>query len=287
MKKITDSSFFNSILQYNNQHEERIKDICSPLKACFDITYFGYCRFFDDGRYLLISNCTPWKEGAFFYDFFFNTEFFKILPQYFSKYEPQHIIWPENGVDQAIEFLKDRKVYNGFNIFKENVGTIECYFFGADHGSSLIKDFYRSHIHTLEDFTHYFHKIAGELVDSTDVARQGIFPFIKNQYPQIETIFKNTTPWEESIIKFNTLLNSHVEEEINEIGRRHLLTPRELQCLSHFSRGMTAKEIAQRFNLGFRTVETHLNNIRLKTGCHTKRELTYWFEDKFKYFLTL
>ena len=61
---------------------------------------------------------------------------------------------------------------------------------------------------------------------------------------------------------------------------------RQTEVLLLKIKGFTGKEIARKLNIGYRTVEIHLNNIRLKTGCHTKRDLTHWFEDKFKYFLT-
>jgi len=101
MKTIVNPSFFNAVLEYNKQNEERIKEICSPLKTCFNISYFGYCRIFNQGRYVLISNCFAWKANACFHNYFLNTKFFREVPNYLSKYKPLKIIWPENIVDDS------------------------------------------------------------------------------------------------------------------------------------------------------------------------------------------
>ncbi|MBX9585811.1 MAG: LuxR C-terminal-related transcriptional regulator [Gammaproteobacteria bacterium] len=59
--------------------------------------------------------------------------------------------------------------------------------------------------------------------------------------------------------------------KINNIRVR--LTHREAQVLDHLKQGKTAKETGREIFLSQRTVETHLENIKNKTGCKTKLEL--------------
>lgn len=284
MRNIINPSYFTPALQFNEHNQERIRKICSPLKDCFGIDYFGYFRFLNDGRYIFLSNCSVWQE-AFFYDYVMNTEHFIAVPNSLSKYETLKHVWPDNIKDETIEFLKNKKIYNGFNIAMELEGSLDSCFFGTNCYSKSVEEFYRTHFFVFEDFIRYFKKIAKDLIDAADTSRQGISPFLQATFPQIETIFKKTTPLEENIIKFNTLLQSHIAGEIHEIGKRNLLSPREIQCLSHASTGMTAKEIAKSLGIGYRTVETHLDKVRLKTQCYTKKELLHWFEDKFNHLL--
>lgn len=61
------------------------------------------------------------------------------------------------------------------------------------------------------------------------------------------------------------------EFTINKI--RVKLTQRESQVLEHLRQGKTAKETAKTIFLSQRTVETHLENIKNKTGCKSKLEL--------------
>lgn len=62
-----------------------------------------------------------------------------------------------------------------------------------------------------------------------------------------------------------------VEFTINNI--RVKLSQREAQVLEHLRDGKTAKETGNAIFLSQRTVETHLENIKNKTGCKTKLEL--------------
>jgi DNA-binding CsgD family transcriptional regulator len=43
------------------------------------------------------------------------------------------------------------------------------------------------------------------------------------------------------------------------------VSARELECLKYKSQGMTAKEIAKKCDISHRTVETHLNKIRINS----------------------
>ena len=285
MHKTINQSFSKSVLQYNNVNIEIINKICSPLKSCFGITSFGYGRIFNQGRYILLSNSPIYLESAACYDYTFNTKFFRNALPYISKYDLYKLVWLENTGDEFIERVYAQGICHGFNIAKENAGTFEYYFFGTDRDSPLIRDFYIEHFHALKDFIVYFHKVAESLIETSDTTKQGVFPYVRDTYPQIETVFARTTPWEENIIKFNALLNEKVQEEIYEIGKTNSLTFRELQCLSYFSAGKTAKEIARVLNIGPRTVETYIANIRLKTKLQTKSELIHWFEDTFRHFL--
>ena len=52
-----------------------------------------------------------------------------------------------------------------------------------------------------------------------------------------------------------------------------VLTPRELDCLYYALIGFTAKVTARLLNISHRTVETHIENIKNKTGCFSRLEI--------------
>lgn len=54
---------------------------------------------------------------------------------------------------------------------------------------------------------------------------------------------------------------------------KETLTKRELDCLIMLSQGKTAKETARVYNISHRTVETHLENIKLKFDVRKKTEV--------------
>lgn len=54
---------------------------------------------------------------------------------------------------------------------------------------------------------------------------------------------------------------------------KYNLTIRELQILEDIASGLTAKEIASKLAISHRTIEVHIQNIKIKTNCHYKSEL--------------
>ncbi|RAP35493.1 hypothetical protein B1207_12405 [Legionella quinlivanii] len=51
------------------------------------------------------------------------------------------------------------------------------------------------------------------------------------------------------------------------------LTPREQECLEYTVKGFTAKEIARVLSISPRTVEEYINQVKIKLGVSTKREM--------------
>ncbi|MDY0102294.1 MAG: response regulator transcription factor [Lentimicrobium sp.] len=51
------------------------------------------------------------------------------------------------------------------------------------------------------------------------------------------------------------------------------LTPREIEIIQHLCNGYSAKEVGDKLNVSFRTIETHRNNILRKLGFSNTAEL--------------
>lgn len=77
---------------------------------------------------------------------------------------------------------------------------------------------------------------------------------------------------QESLVDRNAFLM-----EIMQIN----LTNRELDCANLLAKGFTAKMIAIQLNLSYRTIEEYINNLKHKTGKHTKAELVNYFNQWF------
>lgn len=58
-----------------------------------------------------------------------------------------------------------------------------------------------------------------------------------------------------------------------ELRKKFLLTGREVECLFYVVRGFSVPMIAEKLLVSKRTVETHIENIKIKTNCYTKVEL--------------
>jgi DNA-binding CsgD family transcriptional regulator len=51
------------------------------------------------------------------------------------------------------------------------------------------------------------------------------------------------------------------------------LTERELDCLIYTTLGMSAKDIGKKLGLSNRTIESYLQTLKQKLGCHSKSQL--------------
>jgi LuxR family transcriptional regulator, transcriptional regulator of spore coat protein len=61
--------------------------------------------------------------------------------------------------------------------------------------------------------------------------------------------------------------------QINPANGVPLLTARERQVLSLVSNGFSAKEVAQRIEIAPRTVERHIENVRLKLRARNRTHM--------------
>lgn len=64
---------------------------------------------------------------------------------------------------------------------------------------------------------------------------------------------------------FNTVLEKHKS--------RHKLTPKQGECLFYLLRGRSNKEIAYMMGISIRTVEEHINAIKMSFGCFSKNQI--------------
>lgn len=55
------------------------------------------------------------------------------------------------------------------------------------------------------------------------------------------------------------------------------LTKRETEVIELLSKGLSNKRIAEGLTLSTRTIETHVNNMLIKTNCENRTQLAYWW----------
>lgn len=90
---------------------------------------------------------------------------------------------------------------------------------------------------------------------------------------------ENLTKIAVNLLKINQRKNSTSQIECgifsltNEKYNHYRLSKQESFCLFFLVRGNTAKLIAKKMNISFRTVESYLENIKIKLNCKNKSEL--------------
>ena len=75
-------------------------------------------------------------------------------------------------------------------------------------------------------------------------------------------------------IELAIMATSTAQEKPPEPAPRKLLSPRERELVTLVALGHTNTEIAARLYISVRTVASHLDRIRDKTGCRRRADLT-------------
>jgi DNA-binding NarL/FixJ family response regulator len=60
---------------------------------------------------------------------------------------------------------------------------------------------------------------------------------------------------------------------LGKVFNNAYLTKREIDILTYVTLGHTSKRIAQRLNLSYRTVETHIDSLKTKLHCSYKESI--------------
>lgn len=90
------------------------------------------------------------------------------------------------------------------------------------------------------------------------IGKHSLADFFNNLF-HLNLIYSNTSPLQ--------------KVSSSKILEHTYLSKREQQCLMHYTKGKTAKQIALLLNLSCRTIESYLENIREKLGVSSKMEL--------------
>lgn len=239
----------NKHIFLTSYHE--VDEIIAPLKDFFGITSFVYQKNFDDGSEIRLSNQPAWMH--YFYEHeLYKKSFFERPPSEFSK---ARLVWAGLTIHNPIlEKAREFNIDHGITFVEPCVGGCEFFFIGTtvDHPQARAKCL--SNLDLIERFLDYFREKAQSLIEQA--AKQKII--IPNKFIQAPTWFG-------------------VEEVNRDAFLNRLmpidLTARQLDCVRLLVKGYSMKMIAQELNISPRTVESYVEQIKVKTQTYSKGEL--------------
>ena len=235
-----------------------IKEICDPLLNSIGITYFNYVKIYNqDCSREMLTNNPEWTDH-FYKNALYNSvgaiDVEHLLPK-------GYFLWSEMDSKDPI-YLQGREYFNidnGITFVVKRKEVTLLYIFAANRDNHAINNFYACNLNLFHRFIHYF----------TDKAQHIIKKAEKNRVylPIPQTI--NTDRVNNIIIseklREEFLKNTYVSRYylLNESDELYL-TPKQADYASLFIKGFTAKQIARHMDVSFRTVEGHIQDIKVK-----------------------
>lgn len=235
-----------------------LKEICDPLLTPLGITYFNYIKIYNhDCSREMLTNKPEWTNH------FYSNELYNSV----GAVDVEHLLpkgyflWSEMDSKDPI-YQQGREFFNIDNgvtfVIKRKEATL-LYIFAANRDNYAINNFYAGNIDLLQRFIHYFTNQAQRLIQ--EAAQNRVY------LPEPQKI---NTERVNNIVLSDTLRNDFLKK--TEVPRYYLLnesddlylTKRQAEYASLFITGLSAKQIAQRTHVSYRTVEGQLQDIRNK-----------------------
>lgn len=249
---------------YSQQVTPHILGLCKFFIEPLGLTTFGYKRVYDTGEYLFISTNLRWSQ--YHYQHIHNHgTFFEQAMKAAHINQSHKTLWPPASQDHFLQSLNHFGMWHGINFYKKQANYLELWTFSTSQENGNISSLYLNTLPYFEEFIRHFTLKAREIIDTHDPCRLAKIEFIKEPSSVPLSGASNLS----DIISQIKIPKVLVEGSQGIVA----LTARESDCTKLLSLGKSLKEIAHILGLSPRTVEFHINQVKRKTGCHSKSKL--------------
>ena len=237
--------------------DRTVKAICAPLHDCLKIPLFCYYRLYTNGDLVNLSNCPEELEVYYIQELYLN--------------DP-HVVHPHLLRSGSIFFptafdpgymkkvCTESEIKHLLLIMQCSEEYVEGFFFGTKvHGDNNHANLF-TRLDLLYNFTRYFKREAHSLIerahkDACNFQKIRGAVFLKSDH---------YTPLRRQDLSVQQFLNAILPLFSSRTG------------FEQFKQGKTAQNTGAILGLSQRTVESYFENIMMKLGCHSKRDLLEW-----------
>jgi DNA-binding CsgD family transcriptional regulator len=253
----------NRAIDYNRQIVVQLQDVCSSLFRVSCIKSFRYFKVFNDNTYFNLSTNHEWlcdrvskipNNGRLFHTALCAA----------NKDKPTFYLWENNVNDPVCNLFIKHNIANGISIYYRHDDFIEAWSFGATKDDNQAYNFYINNLDLFKKFIFHFNKVAGNIIDTSD---HSILARFDDNVSIIPAITLPQIP-----AQLPSINASQVSKSC------YSLTKKEIECLRLLSIGKTtAKAIAKVLDISPRTVEHHIESIKIKLDIYNKNDLADYF----------
>lgn len=268
---MADHTNAKSLKEYNEAIMPRLQELCEPLKI-LGISNFAYAKFTKDQRFFRIGTHEKYTELFFKYDLYNRVDAYRGLLHADSFSEEKKtlvFLWDYKSLEKMRMSVN---MWNGITFYQFTKDLLETWAFGGSLEDIGLSSFYLNNLDLLKKFFLYFKSSAKDIIDVSD----------KNKTINILFHDKNQKTYKENpekILAFNQKML--IKRYCIFTGQKEFsLSMREIDCLFYKSQGQTAKQIARNCQISPRTVESYLNNVRIKSGSENINQLIYYCKEE-------
>jgi DNA-binding CsgD family transcriptional regulator len=244
-----------------------MKKIAEPLFINTEITNFSYLKFCSDGSVINLTTDIRWIDYRFSENIKYRILFEKQLEEGVVE-KPYMYLWPNVIDNKLLGALHANGIWNGCNIYIPKNNQIEVFSFSSSVNNTNIQNFYINNFNFLNKFIIYFMNNMNLLHEAEEKKNRIITDI---QFPCLlanET--KNKCIDQKKIFDLKKV---NITSELS-------LSKKEIECCYYLSKGLSIKGIAHKMGLSPRTIETHVNHIKLKSNCYTTDLLIEYIHQK-------
>lgn len=236
--------------------------ILTPLKT-LGITTLTFMRNYDDGHQIIMSTNPNWVN-----DYYNGNLCGNFISGHPKQYKQKFLIIPNESPLIVHQYAREKyNEGNSFALVQRYTDFTEFFFFAGEVSNKGLHNFFINNMDLFETFAVYFNDVAGKLIQTAE-KNKILLPFDiykSSPHPCIATLSENEKIKE--LLRRIKIKKYHLKSKNIKISRR------EIDCIAGFQNDLTAKELGRILNIHYRTVEKHVDNLKNKLGCDSKKDI--------------
>ena len=261
-------------LEYYESIDPTIKEFCKPLNDHFGISFFVHIKVYKKtSKYLFISNDINVAKDYISNVSWSNVFFDECIT---TKCKYKTILWPKFPENHSIEIYFKHNYWHGITLLEDVGDAFEAWCFLTSRINNRITNFYIRHLSVLEVFIDKFRNRYSEIISESNKYLFRYYDGFGFHVPNAEDKKEG-----EKIQAFLKAIGYN-QRNVCINGKSVSMAPMQLQCLKTLSQEGCVKGTAKKLLLSPKTVITHLDRIKEKTGIRYNTELIKFYNNKIK-----
>lgn len=262
-------------IEYNYSVRPSVDNLLNPIKDLLNVSNFIYMKVLRNGNILHLSTNHQWAMTSLNLGIFENNMHLQKLINETKVGQSQIFLRYGKPQNKVLSSLQEAGLWNGVSFCKKYEHFFEVFAFFSNLELESNMNFYVNNVSKFERYILYFKDKADTLIscahDNAYIKSPTSYDWSNSEPDLMKTFIENT--------KLDNYFFSNKNEKVH-------ITVREMEIIYCLSCGMTYKEIGNKLGISFRTVETHIQNVKKRLDFPTTDGIIkcFWMSDYKTYF---